>query len=193
MEIVRIQVNGIAIRRDHVSIGFGASIVFHRSGKMRGDLPWVKPSGEQPGKASLHQFFNLLFGGRQKPGPLVDFVTRQIWRTDQSIMAHRLRLVEEFNLDQRMERLRMPTLILAGDRDLLVSERSLRALSNGVPHAELVRLTVVGGKVALDRERMGGGRGAWIHPRAGSLTRALKRRAESRSNRSIRLSSGCCG
>src|SRR5204862_7158542 len=22
-----------------------------------------------------HQFFNLLFGGRQKPGPLVDFVT----------------------------------------------------------------------------------------------------------------------
>ena len=70
----------------------------------------------------INQFFNLLFGGRQEPGPLLNFVTRQIWQTDQSVMAHRLRLVEEFNLDQRLARLRMPTLILAGDRDLLVSE-----------------------------------------------------------------------
>jgi pimeloyl-ACP methyl ester carboxylesterase len=88
----------------------------------------------------INQFFNLLFGGRQKPGPLVNFVTRQIWQTDQSVMAHRLRLVEDFNVDQRLERLRMPTLVLAGDRDLLVSEGSLRALCDGVPHARLVQL-----------------------------------------------------
>jgi len=88
----------------------------------------------------INQFFNLLFGGRQKPGPLVNFVTRQIWQTDQSVMAHRLRLVEAFNLEQRLERLRMPTLILAGDRDLLVSERSLQALCDGVPQARLARL-----------------------------------------------------
>jgi len=88
----------------------------------------------------INQFFNLLFGGRQKPGPLVNFVTRQIWQTDQSVMAHRLRMVEEFDLDQRLGRLRMPTLILAGDRDLMVSERSLKALADGVPQAETVRL-----------------------------------------------------
>jgi pimeloyl-ACP methyl ester carboxylesterase len=88
----------------------------------------------------INQFFNLLFGGRQEPGPLFNFVTRQIWQTDQSVMAHRLRLVEEFNLDGRLDRLRMPTLILAGDRDLLVSERSLRTLHDGAPQARLVRL-----------------------------------------------------
>ncbi len=88
----------------------------------------------------INQFFNLLFGGRQEPGPLFNFVTRQIWQTDQSVMAHRLRLVEAFDLSGRLERLRMPTLLLAGDRDLLVSERSLQTLHNGVPHARLVRL-----------------------------------------------------
>jgi pimeloyl-ACP methyl ester carboxylesterase len=88
----------------------------------------------------INQFFNLLFGARQKPGPLFNFVTQQIWQTDQSVMAHRLRLVEEFNVDQRLERLRMPTLVLAGDRDLLVSEGSLQALCDGVPDAHQVQL-----------------------------------------------------
>src|SRR5207253_2708031 len=40
----------------------------------------------------VNQFFNLLFGGRDRPGPLFDFVTRQCWSTDQSVMAHRFRL-----------------------------------------------------------------------------------------------------
>jgi pimeloyl-ACP methyl ester carboxylesterase len=42
----------------------------------------------------VNQFFNLLFGGRQRPGPLFEFVTRQCWQTDQSVMAHRFQLVE---------------------------------------------------------------------------------------------------
>jgi len=112
----------------------------------------------------INQFFNLLFGGRQKQGPLFQFVTQQIWQTDQSVMAHRLRLVEEFNLDQRLERLRMPTLILAGERDLLVSEGSLQALAEGVPHADLVWLQGCGHlafvthpeRVALEVNRFSG-------------------------------------
>src|SRR5206468_6627129 len=32
----------------------------------------------------VNQFFNLLFGGRKRPGSLFDFVTRQCWQTDQS-------------------------------------------------------------------------------------------------------------
>jgi len=88
----------------------------------------------------VNQFFNLLFGSRQKPGPLFEFVTRQCWQTDQSIMAHRFSLVERFDMEDRLERIQVPALILAGDRDLLVSDRSLRALHQGIRGAELVRL-----------------------------------------------------
>jgi pimeloyl-ACP methyl ester carboxylesterase len=88
----------------------------------------------------VNQFFNLLFGGRQEPGPLFEFVTRQCWRTDQSVMAHRFRLVEQFDMGQRLGRVRVPALLLAGDRDVLVSEQSLRELAAGLTHARLVRL-----------------------------------------------------
>jgi 3-oxoadipate enol-lactonase len=88
----------------------------------------------------VNQFFNLLFGSRQKPGPLFEFVTRQCWQTDQSVMAHRFGLVEQFDLTGRLQRIRIPTLILAGNRDLLVSKSSLRDLSSGIPEARSVPL-----------------------------------------------------
>jgi pimeloyl-ACP methyl ester carboxylesterase len=92
----------------------------------------------------INQFFNLLFGGRPQDPTLFEFVTRQCWQTDQSVMAHRFRLVEQFNLDGRLDRIRVPTLILAGDRDLLVSEASLAALSTGIGGSKLVRLRGAG-------------------------------------------------
>lgn len=92
----------------------------------------------------INQFFNLLFGRRQKPGPLFQFVTRQCWQTDQSVMAHRFQMVENFDILQRAERIRMPTLLMAGDRDLLVSERSLKSFCQRVPQARLVRLSGCG-------------------------------------------------
>jgi pimeloyl-ACP methyl ester carboxylesterase len=76
----------------------------------------------------VNQFFNLLFGGPQ-PRPLFDFVTHQCWQTDQSVMAHRLRLVERHDLAARASRILAPTYVLAGDRDLLVSVQSLQRLS----------------------------------------------------------------
>ena len=92
----------------------------------------------------VNQFFNLLFGGRQKPGPLFQFVVRQCWQTDQAVMAHRFRLVKSFAMDGRLRAVQAPALLLAGDRDLLVSERSLQALCTGVPRAKLVRLAKCG-------------------------------------------------
>jgi 3-oxoadipate enol-lactonase len=92
----------------------------------------------------VNQFFNLLFGGRQKPGPLFEFVTRQCWQTDQSVMAHRFQLVEQLDLTPRLGRIRVPTLLLAGERDLLVSERSLKGLCTGIPDARVVRLARCG-------------------------------------------------
>jgi 3-oxoadipate enol-lactonase len=92
----------------------------------------------------VNQFFNLLFGGRMKPGPLVEFVTRHCWNTDQSVMAHRFHLVESTDLTPRLERIRIPTLLLAGARDLLVSDQSLNDLADGIADSSVVRLTGCG-------------------------------------------------
>jgi pimeloyl-ACP methyl ester carboxylesterase len=88
----------------------------------------------------VNQFFNLLFGGATKKDALFDFVTRQIWQTDQSMMAHRFQLVETFDINGRLERIRVPTLILAGEKDVLVTPRSLAELVEGIANAQLKRL-----------------------------------------------------
>jgi pimeloyl-ACP methyl ester carboxylesterase len=97
----------------------------------------------------VNQFFNLLFGGRQRPGRLFDFVTQQCWTTDQGVMAHRFRLVEHFDLGPRVRHVRVPALVLAGDRDLLVSEGSLAALDAGIPRSRVVRLPGCGHLAAV--------------------------------------------
>jgi pimeloyl-ACP methyl ester carboxylesterase len=97
-----------------------------------------------PDNPFVNQFFNLLFGSRQKPGPLFQFVTRQCWQTDQSVMAHRFRMVERFDMSGRLGRIQSPTLILSGERDLLVSPKSLKTLREGVPHARFTSLARCG-------------------------------------------------
>lgn len=92
----------------------------------------------------VNQFFNLLFGGKQNNKDLFRFVTRQCWRTDQSVMAHRFRLVESFNVVDRLDRIQVPTLILSGGKDLLVSRGSLKALCHGIDSAKLVRMPEAG-------------------------------------------------
>jgi len=89
----------------------------------------------------INQFFNLLFGRAQKQDSLFQFVTRQCWQTDQSVMAHRLLLVETYDIEERLQRIRVPTLILTGDKDVLVSRRSLEGLANGIPDVQLVRMS----------------------------------------------------
>jgi pimeloyl-ACP methyl ester carboxylesterase len=88
----------------------------------------------------VNQFFNLLFGSRQKPGPLFEFVTRQCWQTDQSIMSHRFQLVEPYDAVPHLKAVRVPMLALAGDRDLLVSPKSLTDLAAGVTDGRAVTL-----------------------------------------------------
>jgi pimeloyl-ACP methyl ester carboxylesterase len=92
----------------------------------------------------INQFFNLLFGGRQKPGPLFEFVTRQCWQTDQGVMAHRFHLVEPFDVGERGCRLAAPVLAMAGDRDLLVSPQALDDLGRALPGAQTLRLARCG-------------------------------------------------
>jgi pimeloyl-ACP methyl ester carboxylesterase len=93
-----------------------------------------------PDSPFVNQFFNLLFGSRQRPGPLFHFVTRQCWQTDQGVMAHRFRLAEGFDMTGRLGRIDVPALVLTGDRDLLVSKASLRTLCDGLPRCREVPL-----------------------------------------------------
>lgn len=88
----------------------------------------------------VNQFFNLLFGGKRKRDGLFDFVTRQCWTTDQSVMAHRFHLVEQFHLDERLGDIRVPTLLVGGDRDVLVSSRSLNLMCERIPNVQFARV-----------------------------------------------------
>jgi pimeloyl-ACP methyl ester carboxylesterase len=84
-----------------------------------------------PNSPFVNQFFNLLFGSRQHRA-IFDFVTRQCWQTDQSVMAHRLHLVERCNLAPRVGRVVAPAIAVAGERDMLVSPASLNELAAGL-------------------------------------------------------------
>jgi pimeloyl-ACP methyl ester carboxylesterase len=88
----------------------------------------------------VNQFFNLFFGNRQKPGPMFEFVTKQCWQTDQSVITHRFQMVESFDIEDRLCDIQVPALLMAGDRDLLVSPQSLRTLATGIEESQMVQL-----------------------------------------------------
>ena len=83
----------------------------------------------------VNQFFNLLHGGKPEPGPLVDFVVERCWETDQSVMARRIALLEAFDVSDRLWRIDVPTLVLAGSRDVIVPPSRQRALAAAIPGA----------------------------------------------------------
>src|SRR5262249_30897088 len=68
----------------------------------------------------VNQFFNLLHGGRPERGPVGEFVIERCWETDQSVMAQRIALLETFDVSDRLWRIDVPTLVLAGSRDVIV-------------------------------------------------------------------------
>lgn len=88
----------------------------------------------------FNQFFNLFFGMKQPPGPLFDFVTSMCWKTDQGVMAHRFRLIEQAVFTERLRSIRVPTLLLAGERDVLVSRQSQNEMARHLTDARAVRI-----------------------------------------------------
>jgi pimeloyl-ACP methyl ester carboxylesterase len=92
----------------------------------------------------LNQFFNLLHGGRPESGPLADFVVERCWETEQSVMAQRIGLLESFDVSDRLWRIDVPTLVLAGTRDVIVPEARQRALASAIPGARLETLEGAG-------------------------------------------------
>src|SRR5262249_59652452 len=82
-----------------------------------------------------NEFFHLLFGTKPEPGPLLDFVVERIWETDQSVMAQRLAQLESFDVSDRLWRIDVPTLVLAGGRDVIVPPARQRALADSIAGA----------------------------------------------------------
>jgi pimeloyl-ACP methyl ester carboxylesterase len=83
----------------------------------------------------VNQFFHLLYGAKPEPGPLVDFVVERIWETDQSVIAERLADLESFDVSEHLWRIEMPTLVVAGDRDVIVPTARQRALARDISGA----------------------------------------------------------
>jgi pimeloyl-ACP methyl ester carboxylesterase len=123
----RLIVQGVGARYERGLIQQIASTVLSRF-PLPADSPFV------------NQFFNLLFGGKQKQDSLFEFVTRQIWQTDQSVMAHRFRLAEALDIEKQLRYIKAPTLVLAGDRDVFVSPNSLTRLCDGIPKCQFSQL-----------------------------------------------------
>lgn len=92
----------------------------------------------------VNQFFNLLHAGKPEPGPLVDFIVRRCWETDQAVIAHRLALLEDFDIEDRLWRIDAPTLVLAGTRDAIVAPSRQRALADAIGGARYVALEGAG-------------------------------------------------
>jgi pimeloyl-ACP methyl ester carboxylesterase len=92
----------------------------------------------------VNQFFKLLFGGRPQHDKVFEFVTQQIWQTDQSVMAHRFRLIEDFDVADDVKHIRAPTLVFSSERDVLVSRKSLAPLCRNIADVRVSELTSCG-------------------------------------------------
>jgi len=84
----------------------------------------------------VNQFFHLLYGKKPEPGPIVDFVNERIWETGQGVMARRLAQLESFDITDQLWRVDVPTLVMAGGRDVIVPAVRQRALADSISGAE---------------------------------------------------------
>lgn len=88
----------------------------------------------------INQFFRVLVGHRPKPTDRFDFIVDRCWRTDQSVMAQRLALLDQYDVGDRLDDLSTPTLVLSGAQDVVVSPAESQELARLLPdgHFETV-------------------------------------------------------
>lgn len=98
--------------------------------------------------AFLNQFFNILFGHRPEPGPLVDLVIESCLETNQARVAERIRLLHDFDVRDRLWRIEAPALVIGGERDVVIPRTRGQALAEALPHARYVEIAG-GGHVAF--------------------------------------------
>lgn len=92
----------------------------------------------------INQFFNLLHGGRPESAALAEFVVGRCWETDQAVMAARLQALETFDVVDRLWRIDVPTVVLAGSRDVIVPPPRQRDLAESIAGARFELLDGAG-------------------------------------------------
>ena len=83
--------------------------------------------------AFFNQFFNVLFGHKASASQL-EHVTRTCWQTDQSVMSHRLRLLRRLDFQDLLPQVCVPTMVVGGEKDILVSRKNAQELACALPY-----------------------------------------------------------
>lgn len=83
----------------------------------------------------INQFLNLLYGTKPEPGPRTEFVVDRVWETPQAVMAQRLRQLQQFDVSDRLWRIDVPTLVLAGAKDAIIPARRQQGLAQKISGA----------------------------------------------------------
>lgn len=115
---------------------YGGEARFGRRGAAELALRVLERFPLPPDNTFVNQFFNLLHGGRPEPGEMTEFVVRQCWETEQAVMVSRLRAVAAFDARERLDQILAPTLVLAGERDVIVRPEGQKALAMALPDAQ---------------------------------------------------------
>ena len=92
----------------------------------------------------VNQFFNVLHGCKPEPGRLPEFVVERCWETDQSVMASRLRALEQYDVSSHLGEITAPTLVLAGTRDVVVPPSRQQAMAEAIPNGRYVSVEGAG-------------------------------------------------
>lgn len=149
-----------------LGLSFGGAIALEYASRWPGKLSYVAVQGAgarfEPGlfgqvaqevlgrvclpenNPFINQFFSVLIGDRRRPGDRFDFVVDRCWRTDQWVMAHRLGLLEGFDLTPNIASIRVPALVLAGERDVVVPPGEAGRLAEGLPMSQLEEIPHAG-------------------------------------------------
>lgn len=88
-----------------------------------------------PDSPFINQFLNLLYAKKPEAGPAHDLIVERIWQTPQTVMAHRLAQLEQFDVTDRLWRLDVPTLVLAGAKDAIISASRQKRLAQEISGA----------------------------------------------------------
>lgn len=90
------------------------------------------------------------FSNKVEPA-LVESVKRQLLKTRPSVMAGDFRACDRFDISDRLEEIRVPSLVLVGDEDKMTPERFAESLAEGIPGAELEVVRGAGHMLPLEQ------------------------------------------
>jgi 3-oxoadipate enol-lactonase len=83
----------------------------------------------------LNQFFNILHGAPPESAEQADWIVRRCWETDQGVMVRRLRALENFDVTDRLWNVDVPTLVMAGTKDVVVAPARQKQVAEALPDA----------------------------------------------------------